>query len=286
MARDSSESDWGVLEKQIAKVAEDDPREEVAVARQVAGAISDALPSGERSPWLTLAETVLEPSYRSMQAAINALTRLPSEAGYKNLLSASGSALATLPAVHEARVISLSEEAAAGIQATNELKAEIAKARLVIDGESARFAQLMSLAADDTLARSYAGEAERESRRADRWRIATVALLLIAVAIAAFAAVKTFSETIDSKEAAARLGLSAAIASFAAYLQHQATIHRKREGAARSAELRLRTIGPFSASLPEAEAASIRVAVGMALFANQEPFGDRMPGEEQAKNGK
>lgn len=258
--------DWASVRDQLVALSQSDDHEAIALAVQILNRViatySDEIGTG----WANLALSVISPPLRQMRGAVNAITRLPSESAYLQLSLASAALLASLPPLHEILLLSSTERVSAVVRAADELETRIAEATEAVTRESDQFSQLLSLAADQTLASSYSVQAAAESTKADRWRAAAVTVLGLSVAFAAFTVFRTLSMDVDFADVGGRLGLSAALAAFGGYLQHQSSLHRRREGSARATELKLRTIGPFSASLPPDEAARVRTTVGLTLF--------------------
>lgn len=135
--------------------------------------------------------------------------------------------------------------------------------------KSDNLAKLLALTADDALARSYADQASAERARADRWRLAAVAVLTSSVGLGAITVLKSLGSGMEMANLIGRVALSAAIAALGGYLQHQASIHRAREERAREAELKLRTIGPYSAGLSDTEASRIRTELALQIFTGE-----------------
>lgn len=260
-------SEWRALADELAAVAQRDDRREIqtalsALRRAIVTYSEDTPPH-----WDAVAAAVTSNGIRTLKAATNALRRMPSPAAYGQLDQGAVSLLTAIPALHEIRLLSTGESVSAVVQASEALQLKIVSAEEAVTGQSERLSKLLSLAADDTLASSYAAQATAESKRADRWRIAAVSVLGVAVAFAAITVFRSLSLETDLQQIAGRLGLSAALAAFGTYLQHQAGLHRSREGEARHNELVLRTIGPYSASLPDDEASALRSRVAVSIFA-------------------
>jgi hypothetical protein len=94
----------------------------------------------------------------------------------------------------------------------------------------------------------WAQEAKRERTTANRWRWATVLVVIAAVAVALLSA---RADSLDDPVFVSRILISAALGGLAAYTAKQSGRHRNREERARRLELELAAFGPFIEPLPE-----------------------------------
>jgi hypothetical protein len=266
-----SVGDWETLRADLSSIDERDHRPETRLALSIVVQVCDLLSSKTDLEWLTWGQVLLAPAYRHLRSSVSTITNMPSEAAYAGLKTATLTTVTVVPTLRELDFTGSHASASSLMNATTALQGQIAAASSAVEADAARFAQIISLSTDDALARSYAAYAAAESKRADRWRIAAVSVFAIAVALAAAVVLHSLGGSPEPQDLAARASLSAALAVLGAYLQHQSALHRGREGDARTLEMRLRTLGPFSAALPADDAAKMRSVVGLAIFAADGP---------------
>jgi hypothetical protein len=238
----------------------------------VVARIHDVIQDRLGTEWLPAAELILASSHRRFRSSLNALANLPSDSAYSGLASATTAAIGCLPALREIEMLAGTGAAGSILAVSEKLQQRVSQASAAVEVDVAKFAHLLSLSADETLAASYARYAANQSNKADRWRAAAVATFGLAVALAAVVVLRALSDVAAPEDLVGRIGLSLALAGLGGYLQHQSALHRLREGQARALEMKLRTLGPFSAGLPVDDAAKLRAAVGLALFANANPL--------------
>jgi DNA repair exonuclease SbcCD ATPase subunit len=94
----------------------------------------------------------------------------------------------------------------------------------------------------------WAQEAKQERGTANRWRWATVLVVIAAVGVALLA---SRADSLDDPVFLSRVLISVALGGLATYTAKQSGHHRNREEAARRLELELAAFGPFIEPLPE-----------------------------------
>ena len=260
----------GALNTRLSELVESDGHRGVSVALQIVKRVKDVTDLEPEGEWASFAVGLLGPGLINIIGSVTSIEPLPSSNAYEPLDVASAAVLSSLPALHEVLLLSSSESVSTVVRASKELEKQLEEAREAVSSKSDALSRLLSLTADDTLASSYSNQALDERKRADRWRVAAVTLLSSAVALAAVTVFVSLSAGLDIEHLIGRVGLSGALAALGGYLQHQASLHRNRESRARDAELKLRTIGPYSASLPAEEAARVRTELGLSIFADDE----------------
>ena len=267
LAMGSSLADWEQLGSDLSVQANHDVRAEVGRARDVVGAVCELMSRQLLGPWIGLAEAIVDSPFRALRSSLNALVRLPSDAALVSIASATMAATEKLPALRELGLLTATESSKTVFAKREELDERLRDATRRVEADVEDFARLVSLSADDALAGSYRDYAVDQAKKADGWRTAAVAVFAVSVAMAAVTVFGSIEDEAAVDRIAGRVGLSIALAALGAYLQHQSSLHRDREGQARSLEMTLRTLGPFSADLPEDESSRVRSAVGLALFA-------------------
>jgi hypothetical protein len=262
--------EWTASLAVLARISAATDRAEVVRAHRVLSRVVDDFVNDIPVGWEAIAIALLSNCVHTMQSAVNAIERLPTENAYASLDAATVATLKALPAARELVSVALDADASSLLEEVRRLDVELSNAGALLTQKSKRYEQLVALAADDTLAASYAEEAVTESRRADHWRAGAVTALVFALVLTAVIVVRHVQATkTNVSDLAARAALTAALAAFGTYLQRQATMHRGREEAARAAELRLRTVGPFTAHLSEESAARLREQVGLSVLAQE-----------------
>lgn len=260
-----------LLLKRLTDLSARDDRRELRIATQVLDRVQQIQQLEVAPDWRSFTDAILGPAMRKTAAVTSNVEKLPSEHAYEQLDVASKELLAALPALHEIILMASAESVSVVVNAAHELETQLIETRDQVTRESESLSKLLALMADDTLASSYAHQAAAEQSRADRWRGAAVILLTLAVALAAFTVFISISSGLALDHLIGRVGLSGALAGLGAYLQHQASLHRTREEYARSAELKLRTVGPYSAILPPEDAARVRSELASKLFGSESP---------------
>lgn len=103
-------------------------------------------------------------------------------------------------------------------------------------------------------------------KQADRWRVVTVALALLALVPVVWAVVSTVSGDPGVLSAITKLGAGVVLGGVASYCARQSSRHRMREEEARGLEMDLVAFGPFIEDLPVEARQEARTALVAKIF--------------------
>lgn len=144
-----------------------------------------------------------------------------------------------------------------GLKNANELIAELER-------KDAAAEELVGSISIRGTADRYEKEAQSQAEIADKWRVATVGIGLLAGVAAGSAA---FFSDQNAAHIAGKLVLGLLLAGLAGYTARQSAEHRRREVNARKLQLDLAAFGPFIDPLPEDMKHEERILLGRRVFA-------------------
>jgi uncharacterized membrane protein YsdA (DUF1294 family) len=141
----------------------------------------------------------------------------------------------------------------------NEVDERVGEIRRM-ENESAQMVGAIGLAGT---AERYGEEVDQQKAIADRWRLATVGLALLAVGGAIYA---ISGDTSSTQTFASKLALSVIFGGIAAYAARQSSYHRGREKRARDLQLELTAFSPFIEPLSDEQKEEERVVMTRKTF--------------------
>jgi len=113
---------------------------------------------------------------------------------------------------------------------------------------------------------NYQNRATAEETNADRWRLATIALFGIGIALATANLVMNFSGSIDLQTLVIRFAIAVTITIPALYTAKESARHRTNADSAKQTELELASLAPFLENLPAEERDRIIASVAPMYF--------------------
>lgn len=116
---------------------------------------------------------------------------------------------------------------------------------------------------------NYKKRAADEKAQADFWRLVTVGLFAVGVALVVINLVLNFKGQIDLTTLIVRFAIAFAIALPAFYSARESARHRSNADSSKQTELELASLGPFMESLPEEQKVELRVKLTDGYFGNQ-----------------
>lgn len=133
------------------------------------------------------------------------------------------------------------------------------------------------------VAAGYNETAKQEKKVADKWRLATVGVALVAAVVLVSALFVDHATAGSWQRLATRFVISLSFAGLAAYCGRQSGEHRQVERDARRRQLQLAALNPYLANLPSQVSALLKAQLAPGYFTPEDPRGDGEDAEAAAQ---